>query len=68
MTEVLTTGELASLLKVHVWTIRSWWHKGVLPEPLLPSPRCPRWQTADIDAWIRGGCKPAQLKAYKRKR
>jgi predicted DNA-binding transcriptional regulator AlpA len=64
--EVLTATEVAARLKVTTRSILRWWHAGVLPEPLLPSPRTPRWRVVDIDKWIAGGCRPAQLKAYRR--
>lgn len=67
MDEVLTVAEVAARMKVSRSTVRDWWHAGILPEPLLPSPRTPRWRVGDIDKWIAGGCKPAQLKAYRRK-
>lgn len=64
MSEFLRVADLVVRLELHPNTVRRWWHEGILPEPVGPSALMPRWRAADIDRWVAGGCKPAQLKAY----
>ncbi len=68
MKDLCTADEIAERTGVHVRTVHQWAKGGFLPKPLSLFRRSPHSRTADIDAWIKNGCKPAQLKAYKRKR
>ena len=68
MAPLLTTHDLAVLMRVSPQTIRVWWHGGILPEPIAPTAHSPRWRAEDIERWMDKGGRPAQLKAYKRKK
>ena len=68
MRRLLTTFDLAELLSLHVWTVRKWNRDGILPDPVSPTSRSPRWLPEAIEAWLEKGGRPARLKAYKRKR
>jgi predicted site-specific integrase-resolvase len=67
MSVVFTAAELAERHKVSIQTIRSWWHQGILPEPMCPTAHSPRWRVEDIVTWEQNGGRAAQLKAYRRR-
>lgn len=52
---LLGKDDLAGLLKVSVWTLKSYLRKGQLPRPftLVPGGEW-KWRAADIEAWLDG--------------
>jgi len=51
---LLTTGEVARLLNVHVNTIRRWTNQGILPAFFLGSRGDRRFRQEDIEAFLAG--------------
>jgi len=55
MGRLLSAGDVADMIGVHVATIRGWVAAGRLPAPIRLSRKCVRWRAAVIEAWLRSG-------------
>lgn len=51
--ELLTTAEVAAVLKVNRSTLSRWRSLGIGPRVTWLSPSIPRYQRADVVAWLR---------------
>ncbi|MCB0308272.1 MAG: helix-turn-helix domain-containing protein [Bdellovibrionales bacterium] len=51
ITELLTVGDLANILKCSKGTIRNWVSQGYIPV-VRPAPRMVRFSPAQINAWL----------------
>lgn len=49
---IITPAELAQKLDVHPRTLRRWWERGELPEPLRIGPRRLAWPAPIIHDWL----------------
>ena len=52
MIELLTTADLAALLKISASQLRRRVTAGQVPKPFYPAPGSPRWRRAAIEAWL----------------
>ena len=59
-TELLTTEDVAALLRVNPSTVRSMRRQGRIPTPIHLSRHHVRWSLLTIQDWIKAGC-PQQL-------
>lgn len=50
--EILTTVEVADLLRVSPSTLCRWRQSGDGPAVLWLAPTCPRYRRKDVDAWL----------------
>ena len=53
MVALMTTSEVAALLKVNRSTLSRWRSLGIGPRVIWLSPSIPRYQYADVVAWLR---------------
>lgn len=53
---LLTTDEVAALLKVERRTVERWHSAGKIPGRVQLPGRVVRWRGADVLAWLAGGC------------
>jgi predicted DNA-binding transcriptional regulator AlpA len=49
---LLTTNEVAELLRVNRSTLSRWRSAGVGPRPIWLSPSTPRYRRADVEDWL----------------
>lgn len=52
MIELLTTADLAALLKITPSQLRRRVRAGLAPKPFYPAPGSPRWRRAAVEAWL----------------
>ena len=62
--ELLTTSEVAQLLRVHPNTVRQWANKGLLHAYRLGPRRDRRFRREDVDAFIQDNGYPSERRAY----
>ena len=55
-TALIDSAELAKFIGVSQNTIKRWSRNGVMPKGRRVGPRLLKWNRAEIEAWIDGGC------------
>tara|TARA_B100001123_G_scaffold142392_1_gene165414 strand:+ start:266 stop:493 length:228 start_codon:yes stop_codon:yes gene_type:complete len=53
---LIDSAELAKFLGVSQQTVKRWACNGVMPKGRRVGPRLMKWNRAEIEAWIDGGC------------
>ena len=55
MTEMLTTGEVATWIRVSQSTLCRWRQQHIGPRVTWLSPTCPRYRRDDVEKWLEKG-------------